>query len=158
MIKEEVQNPTSNNWETITVDDVKKAFPNKSFEDGGIVDDSYSKSKSIVIPDVDTAVEILKYLNKKMYPYGIGGEPEDIKKVWDRFPESTVKMALPMFRNDRYKQIISFVFDDDSQYPPVFAYRSNYTESPSIWKRLSNASWQGWGKDELGKFFKETIK
>lgn len=128
-------------WSKLTIDDVKAAFPNKSFTDGGMVDDSYTKSPSIVIPDVNTAVEIIEYLDKKIYPYGVGGDSMDIKRVWNRFPKSTVKMALPLFRNQRYEQIISFVFDDGSQYPPVFVFKSSRTGTPLIWQRVGSHSW-----------------
>lgn len=130
----------NNDWEKLTVQDIKDAFPNTSFADGGKVDDSWSKSDSIVIPNASIAAEILKFLDKKIYPYGIGGNPEEIKKVWNRFPASTVKLALPRFFNQRYNQIISFVFDDGSQYPPVFVYHSNHIGSPLIWQRLSNTT------------------
>ena len=138
-------------WEKLTIDDVKTAFPDKTFADGGKVDDSYKQSDSIVIPDVNTAVEILEYLDKKMYPYGIGGDPKEITKVWNRFPKSTVKMALPRFINERYATIISFVFDDGSQYPPVFTYHGNHIGSPLIWQRQGNASWQDWSDNEPRK-------
>lgn len=138
-------------WEKLTIDDVKAAFPNKTFADGGKVDDSYKQSDSIVIPDVNTAVEILEYLDKKMYPYGIGGDPKEITKVWNRFPKSTVKMALPRFINQRYATIVSFVFDDGSQYPPVFVYHGNHIGSPLIWQRQGNASWQDWSDTDPGK-------
>lgn len=142
LIREEVRRALKevDNWDKLTIEDIKKAFPNKSFSNGGIVDDSYHRNESIIIPDVNTAVEILKYLDKKIYPYGIGGYPEDIAKIWNRFPKSTVKMALPVFRNERYRQIISFVFDNGSQYPPVFVYHSNHIGSPLIWQRVGNSS------------------
>jgi hypothetical protein len=141
----------SEDWDKLTIEDIKAAFPNISFADGGKVDDSYTKSDSIVIPDVNTAIEILKYLDKKIYPYGIGGRPDDIKQVWDRFPKGTVKMALPLFRNNRYNQIVSFVFDDGKQYPPVFVYHSNHIGSPLIWQRLSNSSMTDYSDNEPRK-------
>jgi hypothetical protein len=141
-------------WEKVSIDDIKSQFPNDNFIDGGDVDDSYFKSKSIIIPNVDTAIEILLFLEKKMYPYSIGGNPNDIKTVWNKFPNSIVKLSLPMFRNERYNQIISFVFDNGEKYPPVFVYTSNHTESPYIWKRLSNASWKLYGKRDFEKFFR----
>jgi hypothetical protein len=143
-------------WEKISVDDIKSQFPNDNFIDGGDVDDSYSKTNSIIIPNVDTAIKILTFLDKKMYPYGIGGNPNDIKTVWDKFPNSVVKLALPRFKNERFNQIISFVFDNGEKYPPIFVYNSNHTESPYIWKRLSDASWQIYGKWDYEKFFKRT--
>jgi hypothetical protein len=153
----------SEDWDKLTIEDIKAAFPNISFADGGKVDDSYTKSDSIVIPDVNTAIEILKYLDKKIYPYGIGGRPDDIKQVWDRFPKGTVKMALPLFRNNRYEQIVSFVFDDGKQYPPVFVYHSNHIGSPLIWQRLSNSSMTDYSDNEprksagdFDKFFNKT--
>lgn len=141
-------------WEKISIDDIKKQFPDKQFIDGGIVDDSYSKSESIIIPDVDAAIEILQFLDEKMYPYGIGGHPTDIKEVWDKFPNSVVKMALPRFTSHRYDQKIAFVFDNGEKYPPIFAYDSNHTESPYIWKRLSKTSWETFGKWDMEKYFK----
>jgi hypothetical protein len=141
----------SEDWDKLTIEDIKAAFPNITFADGGKVDDSYTKSDSIVIPDVNTAIEILKYLDKKIYPYGIGGRPDDIKQVWDRFPKGTVKMALPLFRNNRYNQIVSFVFDDGKQYPPVFVYHSNHIGSPLIWQRLSNSSMTDYSDNEPRK-------
>lgn len=138
-------------WDELTVQDIKDAFPNKNFASGGMVDDSYRKSESIIIPDVNTAVEILKYLEKKMYPYGIGGDPQAITKVWNRFPKSTVKMALPRFKNERYAQIVSFVFDHGEQYAPVFVYHGNHIGSPLIWQRHGNASWQDWSDTEPRK-------
>lgn len=155
----EILNESLNNingWEKISVDDIKSQFPNAN-TDGGDVDDSYSKTKSIIIPNVDTAIQILTFLDKKIYPYGIGGNPNDIKTVWNKFPNSVVKLALPRFTNARYKQIISFVFDNGETYPPVFVYNSNHTESPYIWKRLSNASWEIYGKRDFEKFFKENL-
>lgn len=145
-----------NGWEKISVDDIKSQFPNDNFIDGGDVDDSYSKTKSIIIPNVDTAIKILTYLENKMYPYDIGGNPNDIKKIWDKFPNSVVKLALPKFRNRRFNQIISFVFDNGEKQPPIFVYNSLHTESPYIWKRLSCASWQIHGKWEYEKFFNRT--
>ena len=130
----------TDDWDKLTVDDIKAAFPNIKFAYGGKVDDSWSKSDSIIIRDVNTAIEILKYLDKKMYPYGIGGRPEEIRELWNRFPQSTVKMALPRFLNQRFNQIISFVFDNGSQYPPVVVYHSNHIGSPLIWQRLDNTS------------------
>jgi hypothetical protein len=153
IIREEITKVLRENddWDKLTVQDIKNAFPNKTFANGGKVDDSYKVSDSIVIPDVNTAVEILKYLDKKMYPYGFGGDPQEITKVWNRFPKSTVKLALPMFRNQRYAQIVSFVFDDRSQYPPVFTYHANHTGSPLIWQRHGNHSWRDWSDYEPRK-------
>jgi hypothetical protein len=141
----------NNDWEKLTVQDIKAAFPNKNFANGGMVDDSYRQSESIVIPDANTAVEILKFLDKKMYPYGIGGDPSEIIKVWNRFPKSTVKMALPRFTNQRYAQIVSFVFDHGAQYAPVFVYHANSIGSPLIWQRHGSASWQDWSDTEPSK-------
>jgi hypothetical protein len=141
----------SDDWDKLTIEDVKAAFPQMKFQDGGMVDDTYSRSNSIVIPNVNAAVEILKFLDKKMYPYGIGGRPDEIRQVWDRFPKGTVKLALPLFRNKRYDQIISFVFDAGSQYPPVFVYHSNHIGSPLIRQRLSNASWTDYSDNEPRK-------
>lgn len=138
-------------WDKLTVQDIKNAFPNKNFTSGGMVDDSYRQSESIVIPDVNTAVEILMFLDKKMYPYGIGGDPSEITKVWNRFPKSTVKMALPRFTNQRYAQIVSFVFDHGAQYAPVFVYHANSIGSPLIWQRHGSASWQDWSDTEPSK-------
>lgn len=140
-------------WEKISLDDIKNHFTDKQFIDGGIVDDSYSKTESIIIDDVDTAIEILQFLDEKMYPYGIGGQPTDIKKVWDRFPNSVVKMALPRFTSHRYDQKVAFVFDNGEKYPPVFAYDSSHTESPYIWKRQSNTSWEIFGERDIEKYF-----
>lgn len=153
LIREEITRVLreGDDWDKLTIEDIKQAFPNKTFANGGKVDDSYKVSDSIVIPDVNTAVEILKYLDKKMYPYGFGGDPQEITKVWNRFPKSTVKLALPMFRNQRYAQIVSFVFDDRSQYPPVFTYHANHTGSPLIWQRHGNHSWQDWSDYEPRK-------
>ena len=141
----------NSDWEKLTIQDIKDAFPNKSFVDGGKVDDSYTKSDSIVIPNAETAVEIMKFLQKKMYPYDIGGYPEDIKKVWDRFPKSTVKLAIPLFRNQRYEQIVSFVFDNGAQYPPAFVYKANHIGSPLIWQRVGNAAWADYSDVEPRK-------
>ena len=145
----------TNNWEKITIEDIKNEF---GLMDGGRVDDGYSKTNSAIVPDVNTAVEILKYLDEKIYPYGIGGKPEEIIKIWNKFPSSTVKLALPMFINSRFRQFVSFVFDDGSQYPPVFVYNSNYTESPAIWQRIGNTSWHTYGRKDWDEFFSKPLK
>ena len=156
-IKEFFSKPLNetNDWEEITIEDIKNEF---GLMDGGRVDDGYSKTNSAIVPDVNTAVEILKYLDEKIYPYGIGGEPEEITKVWNKFPSSTVKLALPMFINSRFRQFVSFVFDDGSQYPPVFVYNSNYTESPAIWQRIGNTSWHTYGRKDWDEFFSKPLK
>ena len=156
-IKEFFSKPLNetNDWEKITIEDIKNEF---GLKDGGRVDDGYSKTNSAIVPDVNTAVEILKYLDEKIYPYGIGGEPEEIIKIWNKFPSSTVKLALPMFINSRFRQFVSFVFDDGSQYPPVFVYNSNYTESPAIWQRIGNTSWQTYGRKDWDEFFSKPLK
>ena len=145
----------TNDWEEITIEDIKNEF---GLMDGGRVDDGYSKTNSAIVPDVNTAVEILKYLDEKIYPYGIGGEPEEITKIWNKFPSSTVKLALPMFINSRFRQFVSFVFDDGSQYPPVFVYNSNYTESPAIWQRIGNTSWHTYGRKDWDEFFSKNLE
>ena len=156
-IKEFFSKPLNetNDWEKITIEDIKNEF---GLMDGGRVDDGYSKTNSAIVPDVNTAVEILKYLDEKIYPYGIGGEPEEIIKIWNKFPSSTVKLALPMFINSRFRQFVSFVFDDGSQYPPVFVYNSNYTESPAIWQRIGNTSWHTYGRKDWDEFFSKNLE
>jgi hypothetical protein len=150
-----VNENTESEWEKITVEDIKAVFPDISFIDGGKVDDGYSYTDTIIIHNLDTAIEILKYLDKKMYPYGIGGDYNDIIPIWDKLkkPNTTVKLALPRFHNSRYNQKISFVFDNGEEYPTVFMYDSVYTESPSIMKRISNTSWKRYGKYDYDKKF-----
>lgn len=60
-----VNENTETEWEKITVEDIKAVFPDISFIDGGKVDDGYSLTDSIIIDNLDTAIEILKYLDKK---------------------------------------------------------------------------------------------
>ena len=152
-----VNENTETEWEKITVEDIKVVFPDISFIDGGKVDDGYSLTDSIIIDNLDTAIEILKYLDKKMYPYGIGGEYSDIIPLWDKLkkPNTTVKLAIPRFRNSRYQQKISFVFDNGEERPTVFMYDSMYTESPAIMKRISNTSWKRYGKYDYDKYFEK---
>jgi hypothetical protein len=155
-ISNEINENMDSGWGKITIDDLKQDFP--YLQDGGEVDNSYKKSPSVIIPDVNTAVEILTYLKNKMGFFGIGGEPKDIKEIWDRFPNATVKMALPLFLERRYEQIIPFVFDDGSRYPAVLTYHSNRIDSPYIWKRISNASWEEWGYNKWDDYFKKFSK
>jgi hypothetical protein len=51
-------------WNQITIDDIRRAFPTIQFKGGGIVDDSYAMSNSIIIPNKEVAVLVLEFLQQ----------------------------------------------------------------------------------------------
>lgn len=154
-VKSFEQFSNENDWKVLDISDIKNEFNDIFFEDGGIINCPYRESESIIIDDLEIAVDILKYLDSKMGAYGIGGDPEDIRDVWFKLvkPSTTVKLALPLFKNSRWQQRVSFVFDNGEKYPTFFEYNSTYTESPSICKQIHNGQWEEYGCYEYDKYF-----
>jgi hypothetical protein len=152
-------------WNQITIDDIRRAFPTIQFKGGGIVDDSYAMSNSIIIPNKEVAVLVLEFLQQKILLKNIGGDPNIISDLWNSFSpyRRVVKMSMPQFNSADGEQTVCFTICDNnvfdiSEYPPVVVYSTNkarYPKSPVIWERNATGE-QSWDESLWNNFFQKT--
>jgi hypothetical protein len=107
--------------------------------------------------DYETAIKILEWLHT-FHSFFYPTEREAFKLVYNTLKELynvQIVFSLPKFETERFEQVVCFEFllsenkDLDKSTRkniiynkfPVFTINTNYTESPSISKRIGNASW-----------------
>ena len=115
--------------------------------------------------DYETAIKILEWLHT-FHSFFYPTEREAFKLVYNTLKELynvQIVFSLPKFEAERFKQVVCFEFllseNEDlhesnrmkvkSNNFPVFTINTNYTESPSISKRIGNASWKKIPFDKL---------
>ncbi len=148
-------------WKKITLDDIKEVFSDISFEDGGIVSVPFRKTDSIIVPNLEISIDILKYLKEKASGYRIGGYPEDIISVWKKLVDNdtVVKFAISQFYNKEYFQIVCFIFENKGKKPIVLEFKSSHTESPILCTKYYNDStWIGRGRYDYEEFYSKYVK
>ena len=152
-------------WSQLSVDDIRRAFPAIEFKGGGMVDDSYSLSNSIIIPNKEVAVSVLEFLQQKLSLKNIGGDPNIIGDLWHSFSpyRRVIKMSIPQFNNVDGEQTVCFTVCDNGafdvvEYPPVIVYstdKTRYPKSPVIWERNATGE-QSWDESLWNNFFQKT--
>ncbi len=115
-----------------------------NLKDGGYIEDSYSKSHSLIV-DRSNIKQIYDYLESETH-WGLNGTYNDIIKTWDMmekyYPTVIVKLTIPSYSTDktfdgRFKNYISFTFDVNIPNNPILVFNSNHVDSPYIWIRTS---------------------
>jgi hypothetical protein len=115
--------------------------------------------------DYETAIKILEWLHT-FHSFFYPTEREAFNLTYNTLKELynvQIVFSLPKFDAERFKQVVCFEFllseNEDlhesnrmkvkSNNFPVFTINTNYTESPSISKRIGNASWKKIPFDKL---------
>jgi len=100
------------NWEVLTLDDVRTKFKSIKFQSGGKIISSYGTfPDSIVIPNLKIAIDILKYLDSLLY-YKQFDQTTRVEKIWKALPKSTVRFSIGFFYNKVHQQEVILHFSN----------------------------------------------
>jgi hypothetical protein len=98
-----------------------------------------------VLDSIEHAFEVFKYLNaKRRFAYNSDIEP--LRTLYDGLVKShkikRVLLNIQRFDDEYYKQYVAFIIELDGVIDnPIYVINSNRTDSPFIFIRYGNASW-----------------
>jgi hypothetical protein len=98
-----------------------------------------------VLKSIDHALEAFKYLNgKRRFAYNSDIEP--LRTLYDGLAKNhiinRVLLNIQRFDDENYKQYVAFIIELDGVIDnPIYVINSNRTDSPFVFIRYGNASW-----------------
>lgn len=98
-----------------------------------------------VIDSIDHAFEAFKYLNEKRR-FAYNSDIEPLRTLYDGLVKShkikRVLLNIQRFDDEYYKQYVAFIIELDGVIDnPIYVINSNRTDSPFVFIRYGNASW-----------------